>query len=113
MDGVSLANVTQYITTIRDLQYCKLILPKISLSMNKLCQVFHSLTNVHCIEAKKLLRYLKRTQDHGMFLQHSNSLALTSHTNIDWASYSNDMRSTEDIVFIYVTLLFLGVLKNR
>ncbi|XP_038882213.1 uncharacterized mitochondrial protein AtMg00810-like [Benincasa hispida] len=76
--------------------------PDISFNVNKLCQFMHASTFSHFQAAKRLLRYLKGTVNHGILLTKSYVLALTCYTNADWTSYLDDRRSTSGFY------LFLG-----
>ena len=53
----------------------------------------HSPTTAHWIVAKRVLRYLKGTLDHGLFFSKS-SLTLHAFYDSDWASGPDDRRST-------------------
>uniref|UniRef100_A0A2N9I1W1 Integrase catalytic domain-containing protein n=1 Tax=Fagus sylvatica TaxID=28930 RepID=A0A2N9I1W1_FAGSY len=81
------------IHVVRALQYCTLTRPDIAFSVNQLCQFMHSPTNTHWAAAKRVLRYLKGTIDHGLFFSKS-SLHLHAFCDSDWAGGPDDRRST-------------------
>uniref|UniRef100_A0A2N9EVL6 Integrase catalytic domain-containing protein n=1 Tax=Fagus sylvatica TaxID=28930 RepID=A0A2N9EVL6_FAGSY len=91
--GTPLPDGTEYRQIIGALQYCTLTRPDIAFSVNQLCQFMHSPTSAHWTAAKRVLRYLKGTIEHGLSFSHS-SLQLTAFCDSDWAGNPDDRRST-------------------
>lgn len=85
-----------YTISSRGVYYCTVIRPNINHIMNKLCQLLHGLTSVHWISAKRLLRYLKGIQEHGIIITKSNSLVITVYTDVNWTSNTDDQHFTGD-----------------
>lgn len=54
----------------------------------------HSPTDIHWQAAKRVLRYLKSTITHGIFLQRHNPLSLHAYSDADWGGDSDDYVST-------------------
>jgi hypothetical protein len=71
-DGEPLEDPSVYRHIVGSLQYCTLTRPEISFSVNQLCQHLHSPTSVHLTAAKRLLRYLKGSVDHGLWFTKSS-----------------------------------------
>ena len=92
-EGTPLPDGTEYRQIIGALQYCTLTRPDIAFSVNQLCQFMHSPTSAHWTAAKRVLRYLKGTIEHGLSFSHS-SLQLTAFCDSDWAGNPDDRRST-------------------
>jgi len=92
-DGDPLENVTEYRQIVGALQYCTLTRPDIAFSVNQLCQFMHSPTTVHWSAAKRVLRYLKGSLNHGLFFG-KGSLQLNAYSDSDWAGDPDDRRST-------------------
>ena len=74
-------------------QYCTLTRPDIAFSVNQLCQFMHSPISDHWTAAKRVLRYLKGTIDHGLSFPKS-SLKIHAFSDSDWAGNPDDRRST-------------------
>lgn len=92
-DGEALSDPTAYCQLVGSLQYCTLRCPNIAFSVNQLCQHMHSSTTLHWIAAKRVLRHLKHTFDHGLIYSKS-PLHVQAFTGFDWAADPNDRRST-------------------
>lgn len=93
LEGDPLPDPTIYRHIVGALQYCTLTRPDISYSVNQLCQFLHCPTTVHFTAAKRVLRYLKGTIDHGLFFQ-PGPLQLAAYCDSDWAGDPLDRRST-------------------
>ena len=92
-DGDPLSDGTEYRQIVGALQYCTLTRPDIAFSVNQLCQFMHSPTSAHWTTTKRVLRYLKGTIDHGLFLP-TGSLQLSAYCDFDWAGGLDDCHST-------------------
>jgi len=60
---------TLYRSVVGALQYATLTRPKISFVVNKVCQFMAAPLDSHWAVVKRILRYLKGTLSHGLFLQ--------------------------------------------
>jgi hypothetical protein len=100
-DGEPLPDPTEYRHVVGSLQYCTLTRPEISFSVNQLCQHLHHPTTAHLSAAKRVLRYLKSSADHGLFFS-KGPLHLTAYCDSDWAGSPDDRRSTSGFA------IFLG-----
>ena len=69
IDGTAPADATLYRSTIGALQYLSLTRPDIAFVVNKLAQFMHKPTITHWTAAKRVLRYLKHTIYHGLFMK--------------------------------------------
>ena len=69
--------------------------PDISWVVTKLSQHLDKPEDADWVMLKHVLRYLKGTIDHGLYYQKSkNGLVLTGYSDSDWASSTDDRRST-------------------
>jgi hypothetical protein len=93
LDGEPLADPTLYRQVVEALQYCTLTRPEIAYSVNQLCQHMHTPSSMHWIAAKRVLRYLNGTADHGLYYTKSN-LQLNALCDSNWAGCPDDRRST-------------------
>ena len=74
-DGSPSTNPTFYRQNISALQYLSLTRSNISFVVNRLSQFMHRLTLSHYTTMKRVLRYLKHTLFHGLFIRcHSSSI---------------------------------------
>ena len=96
------ADATEYRRVIGSLQYLSLTSPDISYAVNKISQFMHSLSQIHWATTKKLLRYLKHTLHHGLFLHRQSPLILHGLFDSDWVGNRDDRTSTTTFV------LYLG-----
>lgn len=68
--------------------------PDISVAVNKTCQFMHDPYVEHWELLKRILRYLKHTVDHGLFLRASSDNSLHAYSDADWEGNLDDRRST-------------------
>ncbi|XP_062103516.1 uncharacterized mitochondrial protein AtMg00810-like [Humulus lupulus] len=92
-DWKPLNNLAAYRSVIGALQYLSHTRPDIAFSVNKLSQFLKSPIDTHWSAAKRILRYLKGTQHHGLHIIPSNNLNLIGFSDADWACYPDDRRS--------------------
>ena len=83
-----------YRSTIGTLQYLSITRPEISFITNKLSQFMQSPLDTHWSACKRVLRYLKGSLHHGIFIQSSSHQQIQGFTDADWASNVDDRRST-------------------
>jgi hypothetical protein len=94
------------------LQYCTLTRPDIASSVNQLCQHLHHPTSAHWTAAKRVLRFLKSTSDHGITFPKTN-LQLHALCDFDWAGSLDDRRSTSSFaVFLGGSLISWSAKKQ-
>jgi hypothetical protein len=88
-DGDPLPNPTPYRHIVGALQYCTLTRPDIAFLVNQFCQFLHAPTTTRMIAAKRVLRYLKGTLDHGLYYT-KGSLQLNAFCDVDWVGALDD-----------------------
>nr|XP_043615796.1 uncharacterized protein LOC122587696 [Erigeron canadensis] len=93
-DGTPKVDSTPYRKLVGSLQYLAFTRPDISFAVNKLSQFMHQPTQTHWQALKRLLRYLKGTIYHGLFLKKSSPFELTAFSDSDWGGVSTAGRST-------------------
>lgn len=92
--GTHLSNGSEYRMVIGSFQYLHFTRPDIPFALNKLSQFMHRPTDLHWQAAKRVLRYLAGTRDHGIFLRSNNNLSLHAFSDEDWAGNRDDYTST-------------------
>uniref|UniRef100_A0A2N9FYP7 Reverse transcriptase Ty1/copia-type domain-containing protein n=1 Tax=Fagus sylvatica TaxID=28930 RepID=A0A2N9FYP7_FAGSY len=100
--GSSLSDPSSYRSVVGSLQYLSLTRPDISFAVNKVCQFMANPTEDHWSAVKRILRYLKDTIHHCIFLHRDTNFNIQAFSDADWASCPDDRRSTTSYC------LFLG-----
>ena len=93
-----LTDQTQYRRLIGSLQYLQFTRLDIAFAVNKLSQFMHMPTEDHWQAAKRILRYLAGTPDHGIFFSANNKLVLQAYSDSDWAGDTDDYVSTNSYI---------------
>lgn len=97
-DGSTNCDATLYRKVVGSLQYLSLTRLDIAFTFNKLSQFMHKPTENHWTSVKRVLRYLKGTISHGLFLPRCSSLQLRAFSDTDWAGDPDDRSSTSAFV---------------
>jgi hypothetical protein len=96
----------EYMSIVGALQYLTLTHPDLSFAINKVCQFLHSPTDVHWVVVKSILKYLKGYTRLGLKIMKNNYLLVTAFSDVDWAGYIDDRRSTGGyVVFLRINLV--------
>ena len=93
-DGSAPIDPTPYRKLVGGLQYLSLTRPDVSFTVNRLSQYMHSPSELHWTALKRVLRYLKSTIYHGLFLHKGCPLQLQAFSDSDWGGNRDDGRST-------------------
>jgi hypothetical protein len=92
--GTSLSDSSVYRSVVGSLQYLSLTRPDIAFAVNKVCQYMHNPTEDHWSAVKRILRHLKHTIHHCLFLHRETTFTIQAFSDVDWASCPDDRRST-------------------
>ncbi|XP_019181956.1 PREDICTED: uncharacterized protein LOC109177103 [Ipomoea nil] len=87
-------NPTQYRRLVGALQYLTITQPDLAYAVNRLCQFMHTPTDEHWGLLKRVLRYVKGTQEYGLRLTPSSSTDIHAYSDSDWAECPVDRKST-------------------
>ncbi|KAD4981945.1 hypothetical protein E3N88_18616 [Mikania micrantha] len=82
-DPLPPVNATLYRLLVGSLQYLAFTHPDISFAINKLSQFMHAPSQAHLQALKHVLRYLKGTIHHGLFLNRHSPLTLSAFSDSD------------------------------
>jgi len=93
-EGQAMKDPTLYRSAIGGLQYLVRTRPDITYYVNKLSQLLQAPTDTHWKVLKRVFRYLKGSQSHGLAIQKNDSLNITAFADSDWATCPDDRRST-------------------
>ncbi|GJV96906.1 retrovirus-related pol polyprotein from transposon RE1 [Tanacetum coccineum] len=93
-DGSPNVDVSSYRSIVGSLQYLAITRPDVSFAVNKLSQFMHAPTHLHLQALKRVLRYLKGTIHHGLFLKRASPFTLTAFYDSDWGGVRDNRRST-------------------
>uniref|UniRef100_A0A2N9GG32 Integrase catalytic domain-containing protein n=1 Tax=Fagus sylvatica TaxID=28930 RepID=A0A2N9GG32_FAGSY len=99
--GTPLTDVHAYRSLVGALHYLTFTLPDLSFAVHQVCQFMNAPTDIHLVAAKRILRYLRGTLDHGLY-DTPGPTSLSAFTDADWAGDPNDRCSTSGL------LVFLG-----
>ncbi|KAK9057120.1 hypothetical protein SSX86_024487 [Deinandra increscens subsp. villosa] len=102
MDSSPTVDATPYRRLVGSLQYLAFTRPDISFAINKLSQFMHASRQSHLQAIKRVLRYLKGSIHHGLFLRRHSPLKLSAFSDSDWGGVHDAGRSTTAYV------LYLG-----
>ena len=92
-EGDLLPDPHAYRSFVGALHYLTFTRPGISFSVHQVCQYMFAPTTVHLATAKRILRYLQGTLNHGIAFT-PGPLHLSAYTDADWAEDPDDRRST-------------------
>ncbi|KAJ9546464.1 hypothetical protein OSB04_019007 [Centaurea solstitialis] len=87
-------DATPYRKLVGSPQYLAFTRPDISFAINKLSQFMHAPRQTHWQALKRVLRYLKGTIHHGLFLNRNSPFTLTAFSDSDWGGVNDAGRST-------------------
>ncbi|KAH9699250.1 hypothetical protein KPL71_024275 [Citrus sinensis] len=91
--GCYIENDTHYRSIVGGLQYLILTRPEIAHSVHKLSQYVSAPTMQHLMACKRVLKYLKETQDYGLKFVKDGDMKITSFIDADWGSDLDDRKS--------------------
>ncbi|XP_016652008.1 PREDICTED: uncharacterized mitochondrial protein AtMg00810-like [Prunus mume] len=96
-DGKPYSHPEQYRSIVGALQYLTFTRPDIAFSVNQACQFMHNPMESHVVAVKRILRYLKRTLDFGIWFK-PGLLHLHAYSDADWVEDPNDRRSVSGFI---------------
>ncbi|CAH9087289.1 unnamed protein product [Cuscuta epithymum] len=79
-------DISDYRRLLGLLQYLSFTRPDICFAVHRLSQFLNGPVSSHWFAAKRLLRYLKGTSYHGLYMRPTAHLSLTTFSDADWGS---------------------------
>ncbi|XP_062028867.1 uncharacterized mitochondrial protein AtMg00810-like [Rosa rugosa] len=92
-DGDALSDPTAFRSVVGALQYLTITRPDIAFAVNQVCQFLHKPTTTHWVAVKRILRYIKKTHNHGLFYR-PGSFNINAFSDADYAGDPDDRIST-------------------
>ncbi|CAM8918414.1 unnamed protein product [Rhodiola kirilowii] len=93
-DGALLDNPTLFREIVGSLQYLTITRPDIAYAVNFISQFMSQPRIPHLVAAKRILRYIKGTIDHGLsFTPQRQPATLSAYSDADWAGCPESRRS--------------------
>jgi hypothetical protein len=111
--GPAVADPTAYHSLVGALQYLTFTRPDIAYAVQQVCLHMHDPREVHLVAAKRILRYLQGTLDHGLVIPKSASTQLIVYTDADWAGCPDTCRSTSGYAVFFGGSLVLWSSKRQ
>ena len=81
--GQYIGDATVYRSLVGGLQYLVLTRPEIAFAVHKLSQYVAAPTLQHILACKRVLRYLKATEDYGLKFSPGGEVKITGYTDAD------------------------------
>lgn len=98
-DGSGEADSKSYRSLVGKLMYLTHTRPDIVFAVNLLTRYMHKPSKNHYSLAKRVLRYLSGTLNHGIWYKRLDSIKLEEFTDSDWGGCVEDRKSTSGVVF--------------
>ena len=94
IDGVSVANPSEYRNFAGALQYLTLTRPNIAYAVQQVCLFMHDPWEPHLALIKRIMCYVKGTLDASLHLGIGSVSSITAYSDADWAGCPDSRRST-------------------
>nr|KYP31486.1 hypothetical protein KK1_048166 [Cajanus cajan] len=92
--SIAMSDPSFYTSIVGGLQYITITRPKLSYSINKVCQYMHQPQEHHWKALKRILRYLQGIIDYGLHFKRPTHLTLQAFSDSDWGSDLDARKST-------------------
>ena len=110
--GVSV-DPTLYRSMIGSLLYLTASRPDICYSVGVCARYQSDPKESHITVVKRIIRYISGTLDYGIWYSKDTNISLASFSDANWAGNANDRKSTSGRFFIWETIWFLGISRNK
>ena len=97
-----------YRSMISSLLYLTANRPDISYSVGVCARYQANSKESHMTALKRIIKYVKTTAEFGVWYSKDTNDVLVGYSDADWVGNVDDRKSTSRVVFMWVTILFLG-----
>ena len=98
-DDIDEVNQTLYRSMIGKLQYVVHNRPDIALLVGIVARFFANPKENHMMVIKRIMRYLKCTEDYGLYSKNNENFELRAYRDADWVGNIDDRKSTSGGAF--------------
>ncbi|XP_050919643.1 uncharacterized mitochondrial protein AtMg00810-like [Lathyrus oleraceus] len=98
-DGGRLVDASMYRSLVGSLFYLTASRPDLMFAASLLSRFMSKPSHLHLGEAKRVLRYVMGTMEHGIRFDKNSKLEAKGYCDSDWAGSVDDMKSTSGYVF--------------
>ena len=98
-DGIGLADARHYMSVVCGLIYLSHTRPNISFDVSMISRFMHNPLLQHYGVAKRILRYVAGTVNHGIWYTKKEDFRLLGYSDSDWADCKEDRKRTSGQVF--------------
>ena len=101
-------DLSLYRSMIGSLLYLTASRPDISYSIGVCARYQANSKESHMTTLKRIIKYVKTTAELGVWYSKDTNDVLAGYSDADWVGNVDDRKSTSRVVFMWVTILFLG-----
>ena len=109
----NLVNPTYFWSLVGSLRYLTSTRPDITFGVGMISRFMETPSQVHLQVAKRILRYIKGTQSHGIFYAFATDCNLVGYSDSDWAGDVEGRKSTFGFVFHFGSGVISWSLKKQ
>jgi hypothetical protein len=84
-EGEPLKDINQYQRLVDKLIYLTITRPNITFVVSLISQFMHASMTTHLEAVDRILRYLKKSPDQGIWMKKNNTNTIISYSDADWA----------------------------
>ncbi|KAL8087732.1 hypothetical protein AgCh_037766 [Apium graveolens] len=106
-------NPTLFKSLVRSLRYLTFTRPDIMYAVGLVSRYMEKPKQDHFMAAKRILRYIKGTLDHGLFYTYSQDSKLVGYSDSDYGGDLDDGKSTSGYAFHIGSAIFSGSSKKQ
>ncbi|XP_042409131.1 secreted RxLR effector protein 161-like [Zingiber officinale] len=104
---------TRFKSLVGSLWYLTFTRPDILYGVGLVSRFMEEPKETHWKVAKRILRYVRDTMNHGLFYSHSNNSQLVGYSDSDWGGDCDDRRSTSGFAFFVGDTAFSWMSKKQ